>query len=210
MAAQKKQRPLIRYAGSAAETSIGSKPIGSELSLRFYPKWYFCQASLASVQSRATLPEFRSRAIIIWTIMGVLAGCDARYRSHRRAIPCKRPATQQCARQHGQNVQLVVARLPSQKAAPRSGEIAVSLCSEWVCNLTHAWPMSQSRSPRTQSKGIVGTLSDNLRPIGNSRAMGSGRYARASHINQSFISINTSSTWLIAVKQNPLHSRIYA
>ena len=24
-------RPLIRYAGSAAETSIGSKPIGSEL-----------------------------------------------------------------------------------------------------------------------------------------------------------------------------------
>jgi len=31
-AAQKKQRPLIRYAGSAAETSIGSKPIGSELS----------------------------------------------------------------------------------------------------------------------------------------------------------------------------------
>ncbi len=28
---EKKQRPLIRYAGSAAETSIGSKPIGSEL-----------------------------------------------------------------------------------------------------------------------------------------------------------------------------------
>lgn len=32
-APQKKQRPLIRYAGSAAETSIGSKPIGSELNL---------------------------------------------------------------------------------------------------------------------------------------------------------------------------------
>ena len=32
----KKQRPLIRYAGSAAETSIGSKPIGSELSAGFY------------------------------------------------------------------------------------------------------------------------------------------------------------------------------
>lgn len=25
------KRPLIRYAGSAAETSIGSKPMGSEL-----------------------------------------------------------------------------------------------------------------------------------------------------------------------------------
>jgi hypothetical protein len=33
----RKQRPLIRYAGSAAETSIGSKPIGSELSAGFYP-----------------------------------------------------------------------------------------------------------------------------------------------------------------------------
>lgn len=32
-ALQKRQRPLIRYAGSAAETSIGSKPIGSELNL---------------------------------------------------------------------------------------------------------------------------------------------------------------------------------
>ena len=29
---REKQRPLIRYAGSAAETSIGSKPIGSEIS----------------------------------------------------------------------------------------------------------------------------------------------------------------------------------
>lgn len=37
-ALQKKQRPLIRYAGSAAETSIGSKPIGSELNPRFYSK----------------------------------------------------------------------------------------------------------------------------------------------------------------------------
>ena len=32
----KKQRPLIRYAGSAAETSIGSKPIGSELEAGAY------------------------------------------------------------------------------------------------------------------------------------------------------------------------------
>lgn len=36
IATRKKQRPLIRYAGSAAETSIGSKPIGSELNLGFY------------------------------------------------------------------------------------------------------------------------------------------------------------------------------
>lgn len=35
MAGQKK--PLIRYAGSAAETSIGSKPIGSELMREFIP-----------------------------------------------------------------------------------------------------------------------------------------------------------------------------
>lgn len=36
MANGEKQRPLIRYAGSAAETLIGSKPIGSELSAKFY------------------------------------------------------------------------------------------------------------------------------------------------------------------------------
>jgi hypothetical protein len=59
MAAQKKQRPLIRYAGSAAETSIGSKPIGSELNMRVYPKRHSCQASLALVQSRAYLPALR-------------------------------------------------------------------------------------------------------------------------------------------------------
>lgn len=43
MAAQKKQRPLIRYAGSAAETSIGSKPIGSELENGFYSGRRLCQ-----------------------------------------------------------------------------------------------------------------------------------------------------------------------
>ena len=43
MGAQEKQKPLIRYAGSAAETSIGSKPIGSELRLGFYPGSYLCQ-----------------------------------------------------------------------------------------------------------------------------------------------------------------------
>ena len=42
-ALQKKQRPLIRYAGSAAETSIGSKPIGSELNGGFYSGWRICQ-----------------------------------------------------------------------------------------------------------------------------------------------------------------------
>jgi len=44
-ATQKKQRPLIRYAGSAAETSIGSKPIGSELDRRYYPKAAVCQGA---------------------------------------------------------------------------------------------------------------------------------------------------------------------
>jgi len=38
-----KQRPLIRYAGSAAETSIGPKPIGSELSAGFYSWRSGCQ-----------------------------------------------------------------------------------------------------------------------------------------------------------------------
>jgi nucleoside-diphosphate-sugar epimerase len=42
----KKQRPLIRYAGSAAETSIGSKPIGSELSAEFYSWRSGCQVRL--------------------------------------------------------------------------------------------------------------------------------------------------------------------
>ena len=40
-ALQKKQRPLIRYAGSAAETSIGSKPIGSELGANISPQGHF-------------------------------------------------------------------------------------------------------------------------------------------------------------------------
>lgn len=63
MATLKKQRPLIRYAGSAAETSIGSKPIGSELSAGVYPKRYFCQASLALVQIRAYLPTLRQTCV---------------------------------------------------------------------------------------------------------------------------------------------------
>lgn len=63
MAAQEKQRPLIRYAGSAAETSIGSKPIGSELNARVYPKRHFCQASLALLQSRTYLPALRQTAV---------------------------------------------------------------------------------------------------------------------------------------------------
>lgn len=40
---QKRQRPLIRYAGSAAETSIDSKPIGSEFNREFYFRGAFCQ-----------------------------------------------------------------------------------------------------------------------------------------------------------------------
>lgn len=58
-AAQKKQRPLIRYAGSAAETSIGSKPIGSELNARVYPERPACQAALALAQTLAYLPRRR-------------------------------------------------------------------------------------------------------------------------------------------------------
>ena len=62
MAARKKQRPLIRYAGSAAETSIGSKPIGSELSTKVYPERPVCQAKLALAQTRAYLPDLRHAA----------------------------------------------------------------------------------------------------------------------------------------------------
>jgi len=61
--------------------------------------------------------------------MGALAGCDARRLSRRMVIPCKRPAaeslrfsayesgvplagaTLQRARQHSQNVQVIVSRL---------------------------------------------------------------------------------------------------
>ena len=60
-ALQKKQRPLIRYAGSAAETSIGSKPIGSELNARVYPKRHFCQAGSGLAQSRVYLPDLGQR-----------------------------------------------------------------------------------------------------------------------------------------------------
>lgn len=56
MEAQKKQRPLIRYAGSAAETSIGPKPIGSELSARAYPERPVCQARLALAQEQQRDP----------------------------------------------------------------------------------------------------------------------------------------------------------
>lgn len=58
MAVLKKQRPLIRYAGSAAETSIGSKPIGSELGQALYCERRRCQASLASA-CRGHLLAFR-------------------------------------------------------------------------------------------------------------------------------------------------------
>jgi hypothetical protein len=59
---QKRQRPLIRYAGSAAETSIGSKSIGNELIAKFYSKQYFCQACFGLAQSRAYLPVWRRTA----------------------------------------------------------------------------------------------------------------------------------------------------
>lgn len=53
----------------------------------------------------------RSREITSWTNMGALAGCDARRRTHRMAIPCKRSATPQRACQGGQIVQVIVSRL---------------------------------------------------------------------------------------------------
>lgn len=56
MDAQKEQRPLIRYAGSAAETSIGLKPMGSELSARAYPERPVCQAKPALVQEQQRDP----------------------------------------------------------------------------------------------------------------------------------------------------------
>ncbi len=62
MAAQKKQRPLIRYAGSAAETSIGSKPIGSELNVKVYPRRAVCQAGKALAQGLAYLSALRQTA----------------------------------------------------------------------------------------------------------------------------------------------------
>ena len=39
--------------------------------------------------------------------MGVPAGCNARRRLRGMAIPCKQPATPQCARQRGKNVQVI-------------------------------------------------------------------------------------------------------
>jgi hypothetical protein len=56
---QKEQRPLIRYAGSAAETSIDSKPIGSGFDARAYPKLLDSQDSRALAQSQAYLPALR-------------------------------------------------------------------------------------------------------------------------------------------------------
>lgn len=62
IAAQKKQRPLIRYAGSAAETSIDSKPIGSELNAKLYPDQLVCQAKAALAQTRTYLSGLRQTA----------------------------------------------------------------------------------------------------------------------------------------------------
>jgi hypothetical protein len=52
MAAQKKQRPLIRYAGSAAETSIGSEPLGNELWSKSYLGRNPCQVNPSLTQKR--------------------------------------------------------------------------------------------------------------------------------------------------------------
>ena len=61
IATRKKQRPLIRYAGSAAETSIGSKPIGSELSAEFYARRSDCQGIKRRNRSAAAFGQWRRR-----------------------------------------------------------------------------------------------------------------------------------------------------
>ncbi|MBC7160574.1 MAG: hypothetical protein H5U26_00500 [Immundisolibacter sp.] len=64
MIAAQKKRPLIRYAGSAAETSIGSKPIGSELGVRMYSERPLClsRAELALATTGVYLPGSRQTA----------------------------------------------------------------------------------------------------------------------------------------------------
>lgn len=54
---KKKQRPLICYAGSAVETSIGPKPIGDELNLEFYLGRTHKQARHASHRELTTQGE---------------------------------------------------------------------------------------------------------------------------------------------------------
>jgi hypothetical protein len=58
--------------------------------------------------------------------------------------------------------------------------------------------------------GVMTKLSDNLRPIVNSRAIENGRYAGADHLNQNLISIIAGAAWPIAASQHPSHSRTYA
>lgn len=53
---REKMRPLIRYAGSAAETSIGSKPMGSELRAEVYPNRHVVQAR---ARNRLSCAEIR-------------------------------------------------------------------------------------------------------------------------------------------------------
>jgi hypothetical protein len=57
---EKKQRPLIRYAGSAAETSIGSKPIGSELTAGFYSRSWSCQAASLGTSSAIAVLKIKN------------------------------------------------------------------------------------------------------------------------------------------------------
>lgn len=59
MVVPKEQRPLIRNTGSAAVTSIDSKPIGSELDPTAYPKLLDIQGSRVLAQSLAYLPDLR-------------------------------------------------------------------------------------------------------------------------------------------------------
>jgi hypothetical protein len=55
-AARQKQGPLMRCARSAAETSTGSRPIGSELGARAHPEGPVCQARPALAQEQQRDP----------------------------------------------------------------------------------------------------------------------------------------------------------
>lgn len=53
----KRQRLLMRYAGSAAETSIGSKPIGTELEKKVYVRIGLCQGHEPAGQSHEAITQ---------------------------------------------------------------------------------------------------------------------------------------------------------
>lgn len=147
MAARKKPRPLIRYAGSAAETSITSKPIGSELDARAYTERPARQAGQALAQTPDYLPALH------------------------------------------------------QAAEPRAGRIAATLRPGVVFSLAGSRPPSPGRLPESSS--------DNLCPIGNSRAIENERYVGACFIHQNVLSTTDGAPWTVAAQANLSNSRTH-